>query len=694
MENFKTIQLLENSKSPAVSGWSGASPEKLDAFTMITDRTKNYGVLCGEPSGFIGLDYDIYKLPTETRKNINLDSLKGIHGDDCIIIETPSGGFHVYHLFNESVAEWKGLTGIDGYLDIRTTGNYLVGAGSKIDGNEYRVIHQGEKLSPVPDELFKIIDEKMGTKLKKVPSSQDFDRDEVQELLEAENFTGIKWISQYGFDCDQRGKRTSCPLCNQTHTSNHYFVFENEVGIFVKNHSNKCSTKKLKSKFLFTDEEKEQIEVNGLEEDYVMKKREFEKTSCFIQKTGGYVTENKDGSVSITNLKSLKERFSNWLYRNTKGEKKSFVEAWMKDVSRREYLDIDFVPENCPKTTFNLWKGYEVENVIADGSGDIQPFLDLADQLTEHNTDYFMKWLAFLFQHPGSKPITSPVFTSVEGTGKNSFFDLIARMMGNDLYFETGDADNQVFGRFATALEKNKLLFMDEMEGSVAFKHQAKIKSIITNERHTIERKNVDSYEIKNLSAVVFASNNPTPVKVSGSDRRFFVYRPQKVLDQKFFDTWRVWVKNPQNQRAVYDYLMALDVEDVNWISDRPVSSTYQEMKYNALPSFIKWLDYTICDNFQNNWINRPVEIKTLYDSYKSFGHTNEKNVKSFGLELKKLIEKEDLKGFEKTTPSHGYKRYFIDRQKVFDWLKEKGYTLSTELELPLEIELNNNDDY
>ena len=170
----------------------------------------------------------------------------------------------------------------------------------------------------------------------------------------------------------------------------------------------------------------------------------------------------------------------------------------------------------------------------------IEPFLTLVDQLCDSDTDYFTKWLAFLFQHPGSKPITSPVFTSVQGTGKNTLFELVSLMMGKNLYYETADADNHLFGRFSTALEKIKLLFIDEMEGSSGFKNASKLKALITNENHTIERKGLDAYSVKNLAGVVFASNNPTPVKIEGSDRRFIVYNPQKIWIKNFLQCLEV----------------------------------------------------------------------------------------------------------------------------------------------------------
>jgi phage/plasmid-associated DNA primase len=305
--------------------------------------------------------------------------------------------------------------------------------------------------------------------------------------------------------------------------------------------------------------------------------------------------------------------------------------------------------------------------------------LELLGQQTDQDPDYFTKWLAQLFKHPGSKPITSPVITSVQGTGKNSFFDFIGKMMGDELYCETADPDNVLFGRFSSAIERCKFVFIDEMESGTGFKNSAKLKALITNDHHTVEKKGLDAYKIKNYAAIGFASNNPCPVKVEGSDRRFFSYCPKKILDQTFFDNWRVWTKDPQNARAVYDYLMEQDIKGVDWIKDRPMNAAYAEMKYAALPSMIKWLDHLITEDFPTSWAceGRQVDSGALYENYRSWGHNQEKSTVQFGKAIKTLIDKEGLVGIEKGIRTNSGIRYTINQDQVHGWLKSKGYTLS-----------------
>jgi hypothetical protein len=694
MENFLKIPLVDGDKKPSLSGWSGATPEKLNALDMLAKDSQNHGILCGKTNGIIVLDYDIHKIPETDPSygNYHLESMLGVHGENCYIVQTTSGGFHVYHEFTEDVENWKGICGINGFVDIRTTGNYVVGPGSTVNGKEYKLLHSPPdgKIGPIPPELYEAYNEHQKPKTKK--QYEDVDHQEAAALLEQNGFTGVSFISDYNFDCNQKGRGATCPCCEQEHRSNNFFIFKNETGLYVRNHSERCRRLKLKSTFMFSEEEKQLIEKEGFEQNYVAMKRKFEKNVCFIERGAQYVVESEDGRMDILNTQKLKDRFIHYSFPDEKNKPKSFIQSWIKDRTKRSYLKLDFLPEGCPDNVYNLWKGYEVESIADAGGDNVEPFLTLVNQLTRDDPDYFMKWLAQLFQKPGAKPITSPVFSGPQGTGKNTLFDLIGKLMGNELYYETADADNNLFGRFSTALEKKKLLFIDEMEGSSAFKNSSKLKAMITNTRHNIERKNMDIYECENLAGIVFASNNSTPVKIETTDRRFFSYHTKKDLDQAFFDRWYEWIKVASNRRAVYDYLMNIDISNVNWIGDRPVNRAYYEMKFHALPSTIKWLEHTITEEFPKAWVGKPVKMNDLYNKYREYGHTTEKSVVQLGKEFKRLIEKEDLVGFDKGPMSKGRATYMIDRKAVFTWLKEKQFTLADKLED--ELELDDEDTY
>jgi len=670
--NFKKIPLRTNSKLPAINNWN--KPDVFNAISDSVDMSKNYGVITGEYSDNIVVDLDIHKLNDEDRNSYTLENLKKQFGENCLIVQTPSGGFHIYYQFEDRVKDWSGTCGIEGFIDIRTTGNQVVGPGSKINGKEYEIVHTCEELKPMPESIFNFLTDKM--KPPKKPTKSIDDRQEIQKMLEDIGFTNIRWLNSYDFDCDQKGRNATCPLCASSHKSNNFHVSKtSNNAIIVKNHSERCNYRCLYSP-IDMDEDDKQLLDEGFEEDYLIMKKKFEKQfgSCFLEDNNCYAILNSEKKYTTLNIKQLKERFLDWKYTSLeKGQKKSFIDCWVQDRFKKRYKKIDFDPLSKSKDILNIFECYDVENIESDGTGTIEPFIELANQLTDNDTDYFFKWLALIFQRPDLKPITSPVFSGVQGTGKNSMFDFLGKMIGEDYYYETNDPDNHIFGRFSTGVENKKLVLLDEMEGNTGFHHSSKIKGYITNKRHTVERKGIQSYSVKNLAGFAFCSNYENPVKIEDSDRRFFCYNPQKNLTQDFWNNWIKWSNNSQNQRCVYDFLMKINIEKVDWIADRPKSKLYKDMKYNSLPSFVKWLDFMITEQYPFRK-NAEIEIEDLYSEYRTFGHTREMNKITFGRTLQDYIKNRGLTGFTHTRKTNGV-IYQIKREEVYDWLKKNEYT-------------------
>lgn len=233
--SFKLISIKANQKVTNMTGWGkGADPVTIDCLDELTRKSNgNYGVLCGPRSGILVIDYDLDKVPD--LKTITLESLKGTHGD-TMIVQTPKGGFHVYHKYDERFDSWVGRCGIEDFIDIRTHGNYVVGPGSSVNGKIYTVVNSSEP-GVMPNECFKFFDSNAREE-KRENESVKVSRHE--KSLESLGFTNVTWVNGYDFDCDQRGKGSLCPLCFMTHENNHFFLWSIDGTVYVKNHSNRC----------------------------------------------------------------------------------------------------------------------------------------------------------------------------------------------------------------------------------------------------------------------------------------------------------------------------------------------------------------------------------------------------------------------------------------------------------------------
>lgn len=686
---IKKFLLVPNSKIPQVKDQN--NPQNYPKYTKAVDAIGgNYGIPTGKINGVVVCDYDCYKRPD---LDINVESLKAIHGD-TLIVRTPHGGFHVYNKYEENKhGGWKGITGLkDDVLDIRTTGNHAVGWGSTIDGKPYKIVNGSwEGITKMPEEIYKCINGYMTPKRIQL----ECECEEYEPLLVEKGFTNVRWVNGYDFDCDQRGKGAVCPLCDGEHRSNHFYIVKDDFGcVWVKNHSNKCKRLKLKSPdFSFTLEEEKQMEEEPevITEEYLIMKRKFETSVCRVLEPLVYVVENTDNTFSFLNSSLLRERFLPWTLKNEKGKTIQFVDCWLRDKNNRTYNKLDFLPNETIEGVFNTWKGFDVERVEDLEQGDPQPFMDLVEDICGGDTKYCLDWLARLFQKPEEKPTTALVFQSPQGCGKNTFFDAVGEMMGNKLYYYSDDVEQDLLARFSTAFENTKLIVVDEADPRQTFKSASRLKSIVSNKVAKVERKGIQRIEIKNLSGVVFLSNEDIPVKIEDSDRRFAVYNSSKRLrnDTIFFKHFNeVWVKNPKNLRAVYDILMARDITNVDWTNDRPKNELYEEMRQSCLSWDIKWIENLIVYQYPIEWVNNPVKTLDLCFNYNNFTPKSfdDKNEKAFGILLSRLINQKGLTGIQMIKKRDG-RVWSIHRQLVFEWLKNHKYTLEEDLPDPFRVE-------
>jgi hypothetical protein len=669
MSTIHKFPLRENTKIPAVKNWTTT-----DYTEMTEKRNCNYGIVCGAKSGIIVVDYDTYK--ENITFNVNIESLRGIHGEYSYIVSTPSGGFHVYHKYSHRKHKhWKNITGIQSCIDIRTDGGYVVGEGSVINGRSYKAINGNiEHITEMPDSIYKALNTNFKPNVMLEVYDSDFDEIEI-ELCNL-GFTNMIPLSNYNFKCDQMGRGSTCPLCERTHENNHFYYFKNELGTyFVKNHSNKCVMTKVKSTFAFNLEQKALID-EGFPEEYIPLKEKFEKEEgvSMIMDNLVYVVKDK----LFLSQKQIRERYQDWLVGD-----KAFVNMWLRDRSKSSFNDMDFLPNQNINGTYNLWKGYEIEKISSSHNIDISIFHKLVNTITDNNSDYFIKWLANIFQNPQDKPQTAPIFRSEQGCGKNAFFGLIGDIMGNNLFYETSDAERDIFGRFSTAFERKKMVCIDEAD---VFKHNSRLKGLVTNPSLTIEQKGIQPITIQNLAGVVFLTNESVPVKIETSDRRFFAYDCNTNLkgNQEFWDYFRKeWKTDKKNLRAVYDYLMSIDLSSVDWDNDRPITDAYSEIRESCLPIPIKWISNLI-DEFPARWVGTNISNKELFENFDIFtnGKSN-KTLKSFGKIMEMLIKKNGMVGFEKTHTRTGAV-WLINRQMVFQWLQKNNYTTTSHLEIPV----------
>lgn len=679
--NVIPLGVGDKGKKPSCGkGWEKSENFQTNNTLVRTTKPPMYGVLCGKHNNIIVIDYDIHKLE-ET--NINLESLKGVHGSTAYIVETQSGGFHVYHTYEDKYESWGGICGVDGFIDIRNTGNYVVGANS----TGYRQLSGNiKRLTPMPDKIFQALDQMIKIKReKKTREKTDKlyeaeEQDALVELLEDFGFTNVefKWKNTpYNFDCDQVGLGQACPCCNEEHDNNNFFYWiVDDMELYVKNHSEECQARVINS--------------------YKAVKYLFERKVCRIDKTLTFIVEkvpvlNEEERKPQLRLDYYNDHKIKLLYSYMKyeedGKLQKFMPRWMEDRNQRKYDIMDFYPENCPPNVFNTWRGYAVECIdpALGQRGSEDKFVELVEVISGGYSKYVLDYYSLLFQQPGTKPRTCLVFRGKAGCGKGVHLGSMEILMGADLFFETNKAQLDVFGNHAMAFDCNKLVAMNEASMKFNLEHKQTLLSLISDTRGVrINPKGIQDFVVRNLAGTIMCSNDKVVVYVDEDDRRFAIFETSTKYrnDQVWFAEYEKYIMKPENQRAIYDFLMSRDISDVDWVKDRPKTKAYLEMRNSNLSQAMKWF-VDFIDNYHWEYYDDDLRKCERANVHKWLAEDlsrmypkapNDKDqARHFGLEMKNMIEKYEVpEACLKKGKKDGVIVWTIDHQACKSWLEEE----------------------
>lgn len=115
----------KNKKTPACK-WK----EPIN-YSFGEDTSINYGIPCGKINNITVIDLDFHKLTNEQLENNSFYKEFGNIAEFCdCIVETGSGGFHLYYLYDKDIPQ---STSEKHSIDVRNDGGYVVAPNSSLD---------------------------------------------------------------------------------------------------------------------------------------------------------------------------------------------------------------------------------------------------------------------------------------------------------------------------------------------------------------------------------------------------------------------------------------------------------------------------------------------------------------------------------------------------------------------------------
>lgn len=304
----------------------------------------------------------------------------------------------------------------------------------------------------------------------------------------------------------------------------------------------------------------------------------------------------------------------------------TFVEWWKMQTDMLTYDTMDFLPppRKCPSSIYNTFKGLRMWDVVSDGMPhDYSRVTDLLYCLCGKDGtvyDYMVKYLAHLVQRPSERPNVCIVMNSKQGVGKNVFWEHFTKsIMGEQYLLSTATIDH-VMGRFN--MNYNRLVVvMDEVSGRDTFARNDQIKSLITADELLFEKKGIDGIKIRNCGRYVILSNNDTPVKIEGSDRRFVVMRcaDDHIGDQEYFKEVIKVFEDDQAMRAFYEYLMSVDIDGYSLPANRPITALYRELQEVSHHHSVRFMIDVYYDTLPEERPGFEMKGSSLYTRYKEW---------------------------------------------------------------------------
>ena len=365
-----------------------------------------------------------------------------------------------------------------------------------------------------------------------------------------------------------------------------------------------------------------------------------------------------------------------------------FLPRWLMDDSKRSYEFCVFDPKGTIPYNYNTYVGMRAANlppvVNVDAANEavqliIRHIREVFCNDNEGHTQYVLRWLANIIKYPWKKTEVLILLFGVEGCGKTMIIDFFGNMiLGSHLSFQTASPGVDIFGKFAVGTHRKLLTFIDEA-GEELSKNHDMLKNLITTATLRVEKKCKDIIVEDNYTNLIVASNNTTPIKVSSSDRRMVAFQcSDRYKDNvEYFATLSMTLRNDENARAFYDYLMQMDLdEDFPFQAHRPLTRYYESLMASSLSIFWRFLSYK-CLTQGSDGGGRVEPARVLFTEFdnwkKERGYDIPYTEVRFGKELNELVNSEGsgITRIKRSTIQYELKfdllRRYLIKKKRFD---------------------------
>lgn len=276
---------------------------------------------------------------------------------------------------------------------------------------------------------------------------------------------------------------------------------------------------------------------------------------------------------------------------------KSTPKEWIKWPARYELHGAIYCPCGPDVKAFeeidgmyNTWRGWGCQ----PAPGSVEPWTELLDHMfagkPPAERQWFERWLAYPLQHAGAKLYSAALLWGANtGTGKSLIGYTMFKIYGTNSIEINERELHSGFNEWAV---NRQFVMSDELtSGGASKKNTADyMKSMITRERYTINKKYLPTYEADDRINYYLTSNHCDAAYLEDKDRRYFIEEiTSEPLTPPFRERYVAWLNGP-GPAALFYHLLHLDMGDFNPKSAALATEAKREMTANVRSPLNAWV--------------------------------------------------------------------------------------------------------
>jgi hypothetical protein len=260
---------------------------------------------------------------------------------------------------------------------------------------------------------------------------------------------------------------------------------------------------------------------------------------------------------------------------------------WITHPMRRTFERVVFAPGRDVPDSYNLWRGFTCEAIPGDCTLYLRHIQENICGGDPTLYDYVLSWMASAVQDPGRPGQVALVLRGTRGAGKGVFAQGLGALFGRHFMQVTNPI--QLVGQFNHHLKDCVVLFADEAFYAGDKRHEAVLKSLVTESHIMTEAKYQSAEMARNCLHLIMAANSDWVVPAGAHERRFLVLDVGNgnLQDKPFFGAVEQQLEAGGHEALLHE-LMTRSLSGFQ-PREAPRTAALQEQKEHSLSLEEEW---------------------------------------------------------------------------------------------------------